>query len=86
LKILTDPLTGDALRPASFTLHGRFKMTAADGTDLSPVAVKEQALLALLVTEPSGERSRGWLQDRLWSARGAKQASGPFGPVQWDCA
>lgn len=71
---LVDPVTGIALRPASFRLHGRFKVTAADGTDLTPIAVKEQALLALLVTDPSGERSRAWLQAHLWSARGAKQA------------
>lgn len=32
------------------------------------------ALLAMLATAPDGERTRGWLQDRLWGSRGRVQA------------
>ncbi|UVO54918.1 hypothetical protein [Sphingomonas sp. SUN039] len=34
------------------------------------------ALLALLATAPSGERTRNWLEDRLWSSRAPQQAKG----------
>ncbi|WP_332803791.1 hypothetical protein [Sphingomonas sp. RT2P30] len=37
---------------------------------------KGTALLALLATAPSGERSRSWLEERLWGSRAPQQAKG----------
>lgn len=58
-----------------FCLSGRFTVCAPTGELLTPKAAKEQALLALLVTSKTGERSRAWLQDKLWSDRAPQQAS-----------
>ena len=40
------------------------------------VSAKGQGLIALLATSPKGERTRQWLQAKLWSDRGPEQASG----------
>lgn len=58
-----------------FCLSGRFVVCCPNGQILTPKATKEQALLALLATSKSGERSRAWLQDKLWSDRAPEQAS-----------
>lgn len=57
------------------SLSGRFRVTAADGTDLTPKGAKVQGLLALLATSPDLCRNRRWLEDKLWSDRGTDQAS-----------
>jgi len=57
-------------------LWGTFALRSATGRDLTPKLGKCQALLALLATDPTGARTRGWLQSRLWSDRGKDQASG----------
>lgn len=56
-------------------LNGRFRIEASDGTDLTPRGAKDCGLIALLVTSRSGERTRPWLQSKLWSDRGAEQAA-----------
>ncbi len=58
-----------------FCLSGRFIVCTSTNEILTPKAAKEQALLALLATSKSGERSRTWLQDKLWSDRAPQQAS-----------
>jgi hypothetical protein len=57
-------------------LHGPFRVKDDDGTDVTPVGMKERALLALLLLSPGQRRSRIWLQDKLWSDRGFEQGSG----------
>lgn len=46
---------------------GQFRMTDADGTDITPSSKKAQAVLAMLACSPDLQRTRSWLQERLWS-------------------
>jgi hypothetical protein len=82
-------VSGSVLR---IHLNGVFRVVNALGQDVSPKSQKAQALLALLATSESLQRSRHWLQAHLWSDRGQEQASGSlrqalvqikraFGPV-----
>lgn len=48
-------------------LHGRFRVLAPDGKDLTPSSKKGRAVLAMLALSPGNERSRPWLQEKLWS-------------------
>ena len=57
-------------------LHGAFRVSTESGKVVTPRAEKAQALIALLATSPNGERSRQWLQSKLWSDRGSSQAAG----------
>lgn len=57
-------------------LFGNISVAAPDGSDITPRPMKAQALIALLATGRDQRRSRAWLQDRLWSDRSPKQASG----------
>ncbi len=56
-------------------MGGSLCLRSADGADLTPRARKAQGLLALLGTAPGYRRSRGWLQDKLWSDRGQEQGA-----------
>ena len=58
------------------TYYGPFSIVADDGTDLTPKGAKARALIVLLLDAPERRRSRRWLESKLWSDRGAKQASG----------
>lgn len=60
----------------SIMLFGEFQVTGPENEDLTPRSSKTQGLLALLATARDMRRGRAWLQDRLWSDRGPKQASG----------
>lgn len=42
---------------------------------LTPTAAKAQGLLLLLLLSPHGERTRRWVQDKLWSTRGNEQGA-----------
>lgn len=55
-------------------LVGSFRLFAPDGSRISVKAKRSRILLAMLATAPSGERSRQWLQERLWGSRGRAQA------------
>ncbi len=55
-------------------LWGTFRLFAADGARIEIPSRKGMALLAMLATAPDGERTRGWLQDRLWGSREKLQA------------
>lgn len=74
------PLDGNAQSPVpsivEINLFGGFTITSDKGVDLTPKSVKAQALIALVCTSPDLRRSRAWLQHKLWSTRGAQQASG----------
>jgi hypothetical protein len=56
-------------------LRGPFAIVDRDGTDRTPVAQKERALIALLAVAPERKRARLWLADKLWSDRDAEQAA-----------
>lgn len=66
----------DGSKPATINLNGCFRIEDADGNNVPLKSAKGQGLLALLATNPKGERSRQWLQAKLWSDRSADQASG----------
>lgn len=57
-------------------LHGPFALRGPDGQDLTPKPHKARALLALLATAPDRRRPRRWVEERLWSDRGPRQAAG----------
>jgi tetratricopeptide (TPR) repeat protein len=56
------------------SLLGTFRLVAPDGRRLTVSSRKAVALLALLATAESGERSRAWLQEMLWGKREVKHA------------
>lgn len=66
----------DGSKPATINLNGCFRIETADGREVPVKSAKGQGLLALLATNPKGERSRQWLQAKLWSDRSPDQASG----------
>jgi hypothetical protein len=57
-------------------LMGQFQVQDATGQDFTPRSAKARAILALLCQTPGHSRPRRWLEARLWSDRGAEQASG----------
>lgn len=57
------------------TLLGRFRLEDPAGKDVTPRSAKMQAMLAMIALSPEFDRSRVWLQNRLWSDRGAAQAA-----------
>lgn len=56
-------------------LYGMFRLETGDGRDISPRSAKACGLIALLALSPRGQRTRVWLQDRLWSDRGRDQGA-----------
>ncbi len=57
-------------------LVGVFEVRGDDGRDCTPRGAKARAILAMLCQTPDRRRARRWLESRLWSDRGAEQASG----------
>lgn len=55
-------------------LWGAFRLYDAAGERIHLSSKKATALLAMLATAPGGERTRSWLQDRLWGSRQKEQA------------
>ena len=55
-------------------LIGSFRLSAPDGERIEISSKKGIALIAMLATSRDGERTRRWLQDRLWGAREQAQA------------
>jgi TolB-like protein/Tfp pilus assembly protein PilF len=55
---------------------GAFRLSGSDGRRVDIASRKGIALLAMLAMSEHGERSRAWLQDRLWGSRGPNQAQG----------
>ncbi len=55
-------------------LVGPFRLTGGDGARIEVSSRKGRALIAMLAMSPDGERTRGWLQDRLWGSRPPVQA------------
>ena len=57
-------------------LVGVFEVCDDAGRDCTPRGAKARAILAMLCQTPDRRRARRWLEARLWSDRGAEQASG----------
>jgi tetratricopeptide (TPR) repeat protein len=57
-------------------LVGVFEIRDDAGRDCTPRGAKARAILAMLCQTPDRRRARRWLEARLWSDRGAEQASG----------
>lgn len=57
-------------------LVGVFEVRDDAGRDCTPRGAKARAILAMLCQTPDRRRARRWLEARLWSDRGAEQASG----------
>ncbi|MBL9048752.1 MAG: hypothetical protein JNK19_01400 [Tabrizicola sp.] len=57
-------------------LVGVFEIKDDAGRDRTPRGAKARAILAMLCQTPDRRRARRWLEARLWSDRGAEQASG----------
>jgi TolB-like protein len=55
-------------------LFGPFRLVSPAGVRVEVSSRKGVALIALLALSPGGERSRGWLKDRLWGSRERLQA------------
>ena len=55
---------------------GTFKVSAPDGSDVTPKGNKVRGLLALLCEADDMRRGRRWLAATLWSDRSADQANG----------
>ncbi len=55
-------------------LLGSFRLLGPDGRRVEISSKKGQALIAMLALAGGGERTRSWLQDRLWGSRQAAQA------------
>jgi len=55
------------------SLLGPFRLQGRDGERIKIGSKKGQTLLAMLATSGGGERSRGWLQEKLWGSRGPDQ-------------
>jgi tetratricopeptide (TPR) repeat protein len=57
------------------TLRGPFAVSAPDGTDMTPLGRRSQAVFAILALTPDHRRTRSWIQNRLWNRRGKEQAA-----------
>lgn len=50
-------------------LLGSFRLVAPNGSRIPITGKRSRVLLAMLASSRSGERSRRWLQERLWGSR-----------------
>ncbi|MDO6587465.1 transcriptional regulator [Salipiger sp. 1_MG-2023] len=56
-------------------LLGKFRITCADGQELTLTGAKNQGIIAMLALAPDQRRSRRWLARHLWSTFRDEQAS-----------
>lgn len=61
-----------------FELHllGTFRLVAPSGERIEVTSKKGMGLIAMLAMAKEGERSRVWLQEKLWGSRDEEQARG----------
>jgi TolB-like protein/Flp pilus assembly protein TadD len=55
-------------------LLGPFRLLKGDGTRVEVASKKGQGLIAMLAVSGGGERTRTWLQDKLWGSSPQEQA------------
>ncbi len=62
------------VRIFALNLLGSFRLSRPDGERIEITSMKGMALIAMLAMANDGERTRTWLQDRLWGSRQRPQA------------
>jgi len=62
--------------PFRLDLLGAFRLIAPNGERINISSKRSMALVALLAMASEGERTRAWLQEKLWGRREAPQARG----------
>ena len=65
---------GESASACKLSLLGPFRLERRGGGRIDISSKRGQAMLAMLATSGAGERTRAWLQDKLWGSRGAEQA------------
>lgn len=65
---------GESVAYYVLELLGPFRLRAPGGRRVDISSKKGQALIAMLAVAGGGERTRSWLQDKLWGSRQAAQA------------
>lgn len=60
----------------ALSLLGPFGLSTPDGARVEITSKKGTAVVAMLAMSRDGERTRGWLQSRLWGSRGHVEAAG----------
>jgi TolB-like protein len=55
---------------------GTFRLVGPDGARIDIASRKGMAMVAMLAMAQDGERTRGWLQEKLWGQRDRPQAQG----------
>ena len=60
----------------SLNLMGSFRLIGPDGERIDVASRKGMAMIAMLALADDGERTRGWLQEKLWGQRDRPQAQG----------
>ena len=60
----------------SLNLMGSFRLIGPDGERIDIASRKGMAMIAMLALADDGERTRGWLQEKLWGQRDRPQAQG----------
>jgi DNA-binding SARP family transcriptional activator len=60
---------GEGQQQYRLFLTGAFRLETLSGTRILISSKRGQALLAMLATASGGERTRSWLQTRLWGSR-----------------
>ncbi|GAB5446771.1 AfsR/SARP family transcriptional regulator [Gymnodinialimonas sp.] len=68
-------MTNDAYK---LTLIGPFRLESPSGGTIEIKGKKSRGILAALGTGRDKARARSWLQDHLWSGRGASQAAASY--------
>jgi len=66
---------GKDLTVLDIRLLGPFRVICDQRGDITPSGKRAQAVIAMVALSEHGERSRAWLQARLWSDRPAAQGS-----------
>jgi hypothetical protein len=73
LRAVEEDMSGEV--PAyTLNLMGPFRLLRPDGARIEVTSKRGVALIAMLAMAAEGERTRDWLQDRLWSQRQRPQA------------
>ena len=67
--------SAEAIPQHRLSLLGPFRLAAPDGSRVVVSSRKGAALIAMLAMAKDGERSRTWLQDRLWGNRPRAQGN-----------
>ena len=60
----------------TLSLMGSFRLLGPDGERIDIASRKGMAMVAMLAMADDGERTRGWLQEKLWGQRDRPQAQG----------